>query len=84
MEASCTEPPIKEAQVPVNVQKKAAARVNTVQTLQKSLGIQGPGKLPGGGAGRQTLQESLCVGNSGKKRTATKVGRNHVRDAMGL
>jgi hypothetical protein len=70
--------------MPVNVQKKADARVNTVQTLQRSLGIQGPGKLPGKGACHQTLQESLAVGNSGRKRTATKIGRNHVRDSMGL
>ena len=70
--------------MPANVQKKAAAKVNTVQTLQASMGITGPKKLPGGGAGRQTVQESLGVGNSGSGRKATKIGRNHVRDAMGL
>lgn len=70
--------------MPANVQKKAAAKVSTVQTLQSSMGITGPKKLPGGGAGRQTLQESLGVGNSGSGRTATAIGRNHLRKAMRL
>ena len=69
--------------MPANVSQKAAARVNTVQSVQKSLGIQGPKGLPGSGAGRQTLPESLGLGRTGK-RTATKVGRNHLRDSMGL
>ena len=70
--------------MPANVSQKAAARVNTVQTLQTSLGITGPKNLPGRGAGRQTVQESLCVGNSGRGRKGPKIGKNHVRDAMGL
>lgn len=69
--------------MPANVAKKAAAKVNTVQTVQKSLGIQGPKGLPGGGAGRQTLAESLGTGSK-MRRTTTKVGRNHLRDSMGL
>jgi hypothetical protein len=48
------------------------------------MGIQGPKGLPGRGSGRQTVQESLRVGNSGKGRKAPKIGRNHVRDSMGL
>lgn len=70
--------------MPANVSQKATARVNTVQTLQTSLGVQGPKALPGRGAGRQTLPESLAVGNPGASRKATKIGRNHVRDSMGL
>ena len=69
--------------MPANVQKKAAMRPNTVQTLQSSLGIQGPKTKSGNGSGRQTIPESLGLGRVGK-RTATKIGRNHVRDAMGL
>lgn len=70
--------------MPANVSQKAGAKVNTVQTLQTSLGISGPKNLPGRGAGRQTLPESLAVGNSGSKRKATKIGRNSLRDSMGL
>lgn len=70
--------------MPRNVSQKAAAKVNTVQTLQSSLGITGPKRVPGGGAGRQTIQESLGVGNAGSGRKAPKIGKNHVRDAMGL
>lgn len=70
--------------MPANVSQKAKAKASTVQTLQTSLGIQTPKTLPGRGAGRQTVQESLAVGNSGHKRTTTKIGRNHLRDSMGL
>jgi hypothetical protein len=69
--------------MPANVAKKAAAKPNTVQTVQSSLGIQGPKNLPGSGAGRQTIPESLGLGRTGR-RTKTKVGRNHLRDSMGL
>ena len=69
--------------MPSNQRSKAAQGVNTVQTVQTSLGIQGPKNLPGRGTGRQTLPESLGLGRVGK-RTATKIGRNHVRDSMGL
>lgn len=72
----------KEAPVAINAQKKMAAKPNTVQTLQSSLGIRGPSKKSGNGAGRQTLQESLGI--SGGRRTATPIGRNHLRKAMEL
>jgi hypothetical protein len=69
--------------MPANVSQKAKAKVSTVQSLQSSLGIQGPSALPGRGAGRQTIPESLGLGRTAK-RTATKIGRNHLRDSMGL
>ena len=68
--------------MPINAQKKMACKPNTVQTLQTSLGISGPSKKSGNGAGRQTIQESLGFG--GGKRTATPIGRNHLRKAMEL
>lgn len=69
--------------MPVNVSQKAKARVNTVQTLQTSLGITGPKSLPGRGAATQTLADSLKTGQT-MKRKATKIGRNSLRDSMGL
>ena len=69
--------------MPANVSQKAKARVNTVQTLQTSLGITGPKSLPGRGAATQTLVDSLKTGQT-MKRKATKIGRNSLRDSMGL
>lgn len=70
--------------MPQNVAQKARQRANTVQTVQASLNIQGPSKKSGNGSVRQLLHESLRVGNSGKARRAPKIGKNHVRDSMGL
>ena len=74
----------KEGTVPANQRQKARLKGNTVQTLQTSLGISGPSKRTGSGAAKQTLHESLRVGNSGHKRTAPKIGKNHLRDSMGI
>lgn len=54
-----------------------------LKTLQSSLNISG-GKRNAKATGRQTVQESLAVGHSGKGRKAPKMGRNHLRDSMGL
>ena len=55
----------------------------TVQTLQASMNIQGPGGKPGAGTRKQSLPESMRTGATWTRK-APPIGKNHVRKTMGL
>ena len=67
----------------VNASKKRKDQPQKLNHLQSSMGIQGPSGKPGKGTQNQTLGESLRIGTSTGRR-ATKIGRNHLRESMGL
>lgn len=68
----------------LNQHNKARTGSPTVQTLQASMGIQGPKGRPGLGTGRQTLAESLSLGQTHKRNAKDITGKGRIRKSMRL
>lgn len=68
----------------LNAQSKNKGNTpGSLKTVQTSMGISS-GKRSATGTGRQTIQESLSLGNKGPRRKLVNFGKSHLRDSMEL